>query len=371
MEPGSDQMFSPHENLIKSLENILLNDEFNVLGKEYVLYCMQKEISFDKNGNESPESEKEDVNFSKFKNRQKSRSKLKTCIHYTSYGAFVAIISLICIVSMYGVEWMRNDMFDVSYFIQRYSRTTLLPLQGLLQEFYDTDCLIHNPYYSNYDDSFECDICTNLTRVEDYTGFINSSNFEEEMEENGQIFILKEQFPFRVEFEDLKKTFTDNQKMLTLDPHQFITNRKIKGLEHLFEECSSDSLENTHKDLNVAWITRKVKSAQIIRRIFTRPDFVPKHSEVGLQKNIFIDGPESGGYPLPVGDFACNWYVQAHGSRVLVFEPSRECMGSCVQMSVTVNERDIVYWMDSVYDARSEATSDSSSYSISFTSSFI
>lgn len=49
---------------------------------------------------------------------------------------------------------------------------------------------------------------------------------------------------------------------------------------------------------HILWESNSVITAQAIRKLFPRPNFLPTTAEVSLIKRIYIDGPLSGRYEM-------------------------------------------------------------------------
>lgn len=203
-----------------------------------------------------------------------------------------------------------------------------------LTELYDESCLMMNPFFQV--DDLNCDPCANVKNVLDLTNMDETTEFVP--------FVFKIQQDF-VQPEDIFKLYTINRDTFQRDAFRVqSTNREITNLDELFNDFNRTHHEQSHN----LWRCNRMQPARLIRRLFTRPERLPK-TGIALERYVMIDTPNAASYTLP--DTECsNMYVQqALGTRFIILRPTPECRHKCRTLSVRLPQSFVLsynwwYW---------------------------
>lgn len=99
----------------------------------------------------------------------------------------------------------------------------------------------------------------------------------------------------------LQKMYFDEEARFKLGGTlQFETNFDgVSNITEFFYQFNNEDVLNKKKGSGyVSWGTNSVPSAQAIRKVFSRPEFITESAEVSLTKRIYIEGPIAGGHEL-------------------------------------------------------------------------
>uniref|UniRef100_T1JEX5 Uncharacterized protein n=1 Tax=Strigamia maritima TaxID=126957 RepID=T1JEX5_STRMM len=219
------------------------------------------------------------------------------------------------------------------YPFMRLLRICTLPIHDVFHtsHLYQESCLITNPFYK--EPELDCWPCQQINFVMDLSGF---QNLTSSYSHSGIPFVLREASPSTISLESLGKLYIENRTPLDSGTFRFATNIPAITIPwQLFSKVPLDPL------IHCEWSLNKVPSTHILRRIFPRPVFVPKETEVALQKFLFLDGPQAEAYAMPLTDFANVWLTQGYGHRLVILEPSPQCQSMCSSISIVLQTKDI------------------------------
>ncbi|GAB6033212.1 hypothetical protein CHUAL_012817 [Chamberlinius hualienensis] len=233
-----------------------------------------------------------------------------------------------------------RNIQDLIYPFMRILRLSTLWIHNRLPQitvWHEQQCLIDNPWYRNLD--LSCWPCEQMRTVTDLTNF---PNYIEAYLQNGIPFILKE--GTTLSLEQLEKLYSENENDLNFGTGHFRSNIPlIKDIKDIFEYGKSQKLYEYNK-IHIEWQLKRVSAARVLRKNFPRPHFVPNNTEVALERYLFIDGPSSLSYSIPLTEFANVWLHQRIGRRVVTFQPSPHCESSCTPMSTVIFAGDILFY---------------------------
>lgn len=254
---------------------------------------------------------------------------------------------------------------DFIYPVMRQIRLWSIPiiqLHPFLSEFHEEECLLENPLYG--DPTLDCWPCEDTKTIINLTG---AFNFSTVYVVNEKPFVTNDVLKSQVTIDILRQMYKENSEVLEMGT----TRAAFNGQTVLrLKDVMDLDLNNTTRDFHVMWKMHRATAARVIRKVFLRPQFVPKTSEVSLQKFIYIDGPEAEQYHLPLTDFANVWMAQGQGFRTIVLDPSEACRGNCSSLSIKLNSMDVLYFNWQFYRARSLPSRTSNEPSVTFLGSF-
>ncbi|XP_013378650.1 uncharacterized protein LOC106150413 isoform X2 [Lingula anatina] len=231
--------------------------------------------------------------------------------------------------------------------------------------FYEEECLIYNPYFRVPETS--CELCSYVKEIEERSQYADL-----DVNNPAQPFINRQALGQPVTFEDLRTAYKENAEKLQASVMNFRSNEmSLRSFKDLFAVNSPVELQKQIGDMfHTEYVSRKVAGAQVLRRLFHRPHFVPAETEVALEKFVFVDGPKAKPYKFSLAQFSNVWYAQGQGSRRLILLPSVNCLGECKKFEITLKERDILFYSDEFWRASSYPVPQSQEISIAFKGSF-
>merc|ERR1711976_768442 len=82
--------------------------------------------------------------------------------------------------------------------------------------------------------------------------------------------------------------FRENENVLTDAGGNFYsTDSRLSTAQDVFLHTSDQDIEQNQL-LHTEWSTDKMATAQVIRKLFPRPKFFPKRTEISVKKKIII-----------------------------------------------------------------------------------
>ena len=304
---------------------------------------------------------------------------LKNCFKLLLKLIKVWIILLLIIIFMCShcptQRFILRNSQQLIYPVMRQLRLWTLPLIESNKELVGWDveeCLLENPLYGSV--GVECWPCDRIHKASDLTDF---NDLVKQYVINEKPFVVKNVINSTIDINTLVNTYQQNRASLEFGTAKVVTNCDTKTINNLKDLMIllSDSLKSENelkskKDIQIEWKMNRVEAIRVVRKVFLRPQFVPKTSEVALQRYIFIDGPQSQDYHLPKTEFANVWLTQGTGYRHIVLEPSHMCAKNCSTFSVVLGPKDTLYYNWQLYRPRSLPIDGLDDISITFVASF-
>ncbi|XP_060075054.1 uncharacterized protein LOC132554763 [Ylistrum balloti] len=256
------------------------------------------------------------------------------------------LISITC-TSLYFVTSYNSDVESFisrtlqpfGYDIFRYVRLITLPLHDMfnITEFYDAECIVENPYFT--EPEISCVYCEGTTSLITFQT-INASLVTLLLEVR-QPLLHQGGSSFKVTYSDLRDTYLHNKNVFDGEPHHVeSTQDSVQSLHDLFDS-NTENIINTESFV-VKWYSKGVQSSNLLRKLFPRPAIIPVNTEIAVEKVLYLDGPSSHHYQLPRGKFPLALYIQASGKRKAVLQPRDNCQTFCQIFNLNLNERDIL-----------------------------
>jgi len=192
-------------------------------------------------------------------------------------------------------------------------------------------------------------------------------NYARAFASHAKPFVIKKMMKKVATLELLTRVYLTKSKELIGGTTQFeSSNNQYLSLDQYFKSNHNHAANNVH----IVWKMNRVSAVRIIRKIFSRPYFISEGSEVALERYIFLDGPKSLPYQLPLTEFANVWLAQGQGYRMIALEPLEKCERNCSQISILLSPSDVLYYNWQVYRPRSMPVRFSNNLSITFMGSF-
>ncbi|KAK2151753.1 hypothetical protein LSH36_353g10048 [Paralvinella palmiformis] len=290
--------------------------------------------------------------------KRRRRSRCASIVCGVLLCAGVAVMTLLCLYSVAvwvypdTQRWLKNQAEPWFYTITKNWRLLTLGITKTfdLSGFYGAHCLIGNPFveFQNQD----CGECQKV-RKEHVLITVSTRQYENIYMGRAQPLILKGNHS-KVTFNDLRSWYRDNG--ITFDA----VNRKLQkappGVESIDDFLANYSEDDLIADRNihVEWTSDAVNPSRLIRRLFSRPTFVPRTQEVSLLKTIVVSSPEAGTIEpnRRRRGSSAHWYVQGSGSREIVLLPAAKC-DTCQPIKFVLEAGDILCYNGHVWRLQS------------------
>jgi len=205
---------------------------------------------------------------------------------------------------------------------------------------HEQQCLIDNPWFTNLD--LNCWPCEEIRSITNLTTF---PNYVQAYLHNGIPFVIKDiHSSNNFALEQLENLYAEYENELKSGTGYFRSNvPSLSELKDIFEAGKSLKLHEYNK-IHIEWQLKRVSAARVMRSLFPKPKFVPNTTEVALERYLFIDGPSTLTYSIPITEFANVWLHQKIGRRVITFQPSPNCKDSCSTISTVIFAGDILFY---------------------------
>lgn len=125
------------------------------------------------------------------------------------------------------------------------------------------------------------------------------------------------------------------------------------NLREVFE-MEFDANNNYEKPWYVGWSNCNSYAAELLRKLYDRPYFLPEESEMSRLDWIFMGTPKYGA-AIHIDDVQySSWQAQISGIKLWLFKPPAECMSKCSPIYVDVYPGDVLVfdsnrWFHSTY----------------------
>lgn len=279
--------------------------------------------------------------------RSESRiRRMSSCVFRSLRYAFYLVVAIALVnfvVSNHNPtkRFCSQYVQDWIYPLMRFVRLSTLPLVKHvdIRYLYTTSCLLRNPFYAEPD--IECWPCEGIRFVVDLT---RTSNFTDAYYQSGTPFVVRDASNDSVKFERLCKLFSEHKTILRQGTYAFRSSNATSRTLPAFFDSTCDGASLANSTLRASWEIDGASAVRILRQLFARPYFIPRESEVSLQRYFFFDSTFAPPYELPVTDYANVWLMQTSGHRLVVLMPSHQCKQNCHAISVLLQAKDALYY---------------------------
>ncbi|XP_069132600.1 uncharacterized protein [Argopecten irradians] len=255
---------------------------------------------------------------------------------------FVCCASLFVVVSYNSdaENFISRSLQPFGYDIFRYVRLSTLPLHDMfnITEYYDAECILYNPYFT--EPEISCVYCEGTTSL--MTFQTPNVSLVALLLDNRQPLLHQGGYPTKITYSSLRDTYLHDKDVFVGEPHQLeTTNDSVHSLQDLFN-ADMENMINTTESLVIKWHLKGVRSSNLLRKLFPRPGVIPANTEIAVEKTLYIDGPGSQHYQVVRGKFPYAMYVQASGNRKAVLRPRDSCQTFCQVITISLKEKDIL-----------------------------
>ncbi|EEB11032.1 conserved hypothetical protein [Pediculus humanus corporis] len=297
-------------------------EEINFAYEESFLYLREKYPNI--NSRQKPSSSS--VNSSSWLNRY--------LIKIIFTVAFIILIGLGLNYNKPAHNFIERNIQEIIYPFMKLYRIITLPLvlsYPSLSELYDESCLLENPYFqvSNMD----CWPCENIKFV------LNLTDSKQNNAHVGLPYIIKDNCSI-VNLSQIKNIYHKYHDVMSKHAEKIQSNYKFKTASELFSQNWSDL-----EDLHVSWRINRMEPARVLRHILGLPKNVANYeTSILIERYLLYDEPKSSSYQIPATEGANVFLKQLSGSRLIVLEPTSECLNSCQRLSVLLQEQHILWY---------------------------
>jgi len=256
---------------------------------------------------------------------------------------FVVVIVLIYAASLLHnplQKWFLRNMQNHIYPSMRLLRLATLPwIQQYpsLSDWHEETCLISNPLY--WQRPIDCWSCSQVNMIEEVDR--EQSNLDNYFTNNyyhsGVPMIIRGLFD-RVSLQDIHQLYSINKWQFLQGIGSFSSPQFFNVTDFFL------NLDQFQATSQASWKITRVGTGRLFRKLFPRPAFIPRETEVALHKYLFIEGAKAPPHEMPMTEFANIWIVQGSGQRTISFEPSVSCQSVCPQLKATIYPGDVLYY---------------------------
>lgn len=280
-------------------------------------------IKTDRDGNESFKGERCGVVY-------KFMCYLKNMVKFVMSVTIVCVIVFV-IISLHNPtrKLVTRNIQDMIYPVMSTLRIFTLPLLTRfphLSHWYSEECLVRNMYFDQ--PHIDCAPCSENSEPIKTSSL---DHFNDMYYNNGKTVIVTDSMQQKMSWTDLTKNL-DIHREVEVGAWKYFS--KLEGFSSAIDQVVKGRLLN---DTHIEWKIDRLETLHIVRQVFPRLYFIPKETEVALHRFVFIDGPESDSYPLPLTEFANVVLIQGQGKSTLSLSPSPHCQGTCNSVTVTLD----------------------------------
>ncbi|MPC79891.1 hypothetical protein E2C01_074444 [Portunus trituberculatus] len=307
------------------------NQKEIILIKEY-----KEEQSYQKTQHENCNRKKR---FAKvWKGRVIALAAVKFCVVAT-------MISILCSAVIYlhnpSKKLVMRNIQDMIYpFLTslRYITLPILERYPHLSQWYSEECLIKNAFFDQL--NIDCTPCEGEI-LPVYTEGLKS--FSSVYYNSGKLVVISDTMQNIVTIKSILQMVDINEEINSGSFQLSSGNKEVNLGTHGW------SLHLDKDDIHTEWKINKLETLHLIRKVFPRVYFIPQDTEVSLHRYLFIDGPKSSPYPLPLTEFANIVLMQGEGKSLIAMIPSNHCKTTCKSIDIVLNSSQVlffnwVYW---------------------------
>ncbi|ODM90649.1 Bombesin receptor-activated protein C6orf89 [Orchesella cincta] len=232
---------------------------------------------------------------------------ISTVVIYTAFNTFVD----------YGAIYHSAAFWNIQVPMTRSSRMVSMTFSlHKLPQFQDAHhdfCLLINPFYEVSNPP--CFACKGV-KVVDLTG-MSEFTFQRFYQYKGTPFITKNVPPTPTNMQAFTKILLETGN---------------------FEELPTGA--DSSLDLEII----RTNVSRALRKIFPPPLYIPRLDSIHPKQYIFMDGPYSSSYSLPMTWYENVFIMQIQGLRRIELMPVRHCKAECSSLSIDLEPGDILYY---------------------------
>lgn len=258
---------------------------------------------------------------------------VKVCTIASALGVF-------CFAAIYlhspSQKFVMRNIQDMIYPFMtslRYISLPILKRYPNLSQWYSEECLIKNGFFDQ--SNIECGTCEKDVTLVYAVGL---KNFSETYYNSGKLVIISDA---------MHKNVTANSILVGIDINEEIKLGTLKCYSKSKEVCSESQVRgllSVIDDVHIEWRINRLKTLHLIRKFFPRIYVIPLETEVSLHRYLFVDGPMSGPYSLPLTEFANVVLMQGEGKSLITMCPSNHCKTICHPVDVYLGPSQVLFF---------------------------
>jgi len=298
----------------------------------------------------------------------------RTAFTLISFVVKYSLFFLIFIVLVYAAsllhnpiqKWFLRHVQNHIYPSMRLLRFATLPwIQQYpsLSDWHEETCLISNPLY--WQRPIDCWSCSQIYSIDEVDG--DQSNldvdFAKSYYHSGIPMIIRGLFK-KVTVEDVKELYDVNKWQFLQGIGSFSSLKFLNVTDFFYR------LNRFQTNSQASWKITRVGTGRLFRKLFPRPAFIPRETEVALHKYLFVEGPEAPSHELPITEFANIWVAQGSGMRSISFNPSASCRRVCSPLKATIYSGDVLYYNWQFWNPTSLPAAEADETSVTYVGSF-
>lgn len=258
---------------------------------------------------------------------------VKVCAIATALGIFCSAVLYLHNPSKKFVMRNIQDMIYPFMTSLRYISLPILERYPHLSQWYSEECLIKNGFFDQV--NIDCRPCEKEVAPVFAVGL---KNFSDVYYNSGKLVVISDAMPKNVTAESILNQI-DIYEEINLGTLKFYSKTKevsirsqVRGL-HPFED-----------DVHIEWKINRLQTVHLIRKVFPRVYVIPLETEVSLHRYLFVDGPMSGPYSLPLTEFANIVLMQGEGKSLITMFPSSHCKTICQPVDIIVGPSQVLFF---------------------------
>nr|XP_045593199.1 uncharacterized protein LOC123754906 [Procambarus clarkii] len=254
-------------------------------------------------------------------------------------GVTAVCVMMFAVISLHNPtrKFVTRNIQDMIYPVMTRLRYMALPLLSQYPElsvWYSEECLLPNPFFDQpYIDCVSC----HDTSVPITASGVNQ--FRDLYYNNGKVVIVTDALLHPISWTDLADKL-DIEQEVEIGALKYVSKSEtnVNSLNKIMKE------KTLNGDIHIEWKVNRLETLHVVRKIFPRLYFIPSETEVALYRFLFVDGPESNSYQLPLTEFANVVLIQGDGSSNLTLYPSQHCQNTCSSVTVTLNATQVLFF---------------------------
>lgn len=256
----------------------------------------------------------------------------------------IICLTVICVLLFVVVSFhnptrklVTRNIQDLIYPAMTTIRFITLPLLTkfpYLSKWYWEECLVANSFFDQLGIN-----CTPCTENSEPIKASNLDNFTDMYYNNGKIVIITDGLLQTMTWTDLTEKLNTRDEV-DIGSLTYSSNTK-KSADNL-QQCMRE--KQFSDDAHVEWKINRLETLHVVRKVFPRLYFIPKHTEVAFHRYVFIDGPRADSYRLPLTEFANVVLMQGEGKSTFSISPSSHCQDYCSPITVTLKATEVLFF---------------------------
>lgn len=258
---------------------------------------------------------------------------VKVCVIATFLGIICSTVLYLHNPSKKFVLRNIQDMIYPFMTSLRYISLPVLERYPHLSQWYSEECLIKNSFFDQ--SNIDCRPCENEVAP---TFAVGLKNFSEVYYNSGKLVII---------LDAINKNITSKSILYEIDISEEIKLGTLKfysPTEEVSIRSQDRRLHPLDDNIHIEWKINRLETVHLVRKFFPRVYVIPLETEVSLHRFLFVDGPMSGPYPLPLTEFANIILIQGEGKSLITMFPSNHCKNICQPVNIFLGPSEVLFF---------------------------